>query len=357
MMRLVLLPFFAAALPQHPEIVELIQQATYGNEMPCKTKECQKPDMKYELISKSQPGVQWMDHGGYCGSWSIQRAALARGAWISQQQVRDHTSAAGGNDNEILAGNIDEAFRNLKIKAKGWDWKNTPAPQNTKTAYFKWLKEQLVSGNQVVWFIMWDGEKYPIYHLQSPDGSYGHVEPVIGIQSNHPLTDLTVYDDDVVVHYNDAGSTTYYKTFESLPGNWSGKVGDPGKCQQRADIHRQCIGPYSFGWAVEGFLDEKEGLPLSLNIEPSRSEPDTRLGLKPNQITGTLTAEGLTAGAEYDIYRWNSVKEAFTYSEEFKITTFTAEKDTFVYKDPKTFSSASATYYRCVKAGSDGIVV
>merc|ERR1712039_1026384 len=114
------------------------------------------------------------------------------------------------------------------------------------------------------------------------------------------------------------------KTFESLPGNWSGKVGDRGRCQRRSDIHGQCIGPYSFGWAVQGFLDEKEGLPLSLHVEPA-SEPDTRTGHSPTQITGVLTVEGLTA-----------------------------DKDSFVYQDPKTFSSASATYYRCVKTSNAG---
>jgi hypothetical protein len=358
MMRVVaVLPLFAAAMPENPEFTELVQQAMSGNEMPCNTKTCLKPDMKYELISKTPPGVQWMDHGGYCGSWSIQRAALARGAWISQGQVRAHTSPAGGNDEEILAGNIDEAMKNLKIKGEGWDWKNTPAPQNTNTKYFKWLKKHLTAGNQVVWFIMWNGQKYPIYNLTKPNGVYGHVEPVIGIQSNHPLDDETVYDDDVVVHYNDAGTTTFYKTFESLPGTWSGKVGDPGLCQKRADIHNQCIGPYSFGWAVLGFLDDREGLPLSLGIEPSKSEPDTRTGSSPNAITGTLLAEGLTVGTTYDIYRWDSVDEAFTYSDEHKMNTFTATSDKFVFKDPRTFSSDSATYYRCVKASSDRVVV
>ena len=42
-------------------------------------------------------------------------------------------------------------------------------------------------------------------------GMYGHVEPVIGIQSNHPLNDPTVYDDDVVMHYNDGGTNTVYR--------------------------------------------------------------------------------------------------------------------------------------------------
>merc|ERR1711981_426204 len=58
-------------------------------------------DMKYEKSVASQPGYQWDDAGGYCGSWAIQRATLAKGAWISQQQVRDHTSPGGGHDNEI----------------------------------------------------------------------------------------------------------------------------------------------------------------------------------------------------------------------------------------------------------------
>ena len=45
--------------------------------------------MKYERRVPSQPGYQWNDAGGYCGSWSVQRAALAKGAWISQQQGGD----------------------------------------------------------------------------------------------------------------------------------------------------------------------------------------------------------------------------------------------------------------------------
>lgn len=313
--------------------------------------------MPYEKIMHSQPGIQWMDHGGYCGSWAIQRTTLARGAWISQQQVRNHSFNAGGNDNEILAGNIEQTLKNLKIKAEAWDWKGTPMPQNTPTKYFKWLKKQLVSGNPVVWFIMWNGETYPLYKLNAPDGVYGHIEPVIGIQSNHPLTDEGYYDDDVVVHYNDASTTTFYKTFESLPGNWSGKAGDPGQCQKRKDIHGQCIGPASFGYAHLGFLDEVDAMPLSLEIQPSEEEPDTRTGSSPNNIQGTVTAEGLTAGSKYDIYRWDNTQDAFTYNDQYKISTFIATNNVYVFKDPKTFSSNSATYYRCVEANSHHVLV
>merc|ERR1711862_140054 len=84
------------------------------------------------------------------------------------------------------------------------------------------LKKQLVAGNPVTWFIMWSGQTYPIYDLELPHGVYGHVEPVIGIQSNHPLSDETVYDDDVLVHFDDNSKNTIYKPFKTLSGDWSG---------------------------------------------------------------------------------------------------------------------------------------
>jgi len=355
-MRFLLFPAICAALPQNPELLQRIEKASKSEEMtPCNWKECQKPERKYELISKSQPGIQWRDHGGYCGSWSIQRAILAKGAWISQQQVRDHASPAPGapkdHANEILSPNIDEALRNLKIRGNGFDYQNAQFPQQHE--YFKWLKKQLVAGRTVVWMIMWDGEALPAYNLKLPAGLHGHVEPVIGIQSNRPLSDETVYDDDVAVHYDDVSTTTLYTTFGSLPGNWSGEGDSRAHCSQS----RYCIGPYSYGWALHGFLDQREGWPLSLSINPWLKEPESREGGKPVNITGTLTATGLTQGSTYEIYRWGTTEEAFTYSGRYKIITFTATDDTFVYRDPRTFSSDSATYYRCVKADVDGFIV
>ena len=168
--------------------------------------------------------------GRYCGSWATQRATLAKGAWVSQQQVRDATSPCGGHDNEILSCNIEEALTNLKIDFEGFDYKNEPVPQ-TK-AYFKWLKAHLAGGNAVAWMIMWSGQSYPIYGLKPPEGMYGHVEPVIGIQSNHPLNDTTVYDDDAVLHYTDAGTNTVSRVISTLPGKWAGP-GHTAKARER----------------------------------------------------------------------------------------------------------------------------
>jgi len=314
----------------------------------CKHGLCEKKPMKYERIADVQPGTQWMDAGGYCGSWASQRAFLSIGAWISQQQVRDHTEDCGGHDEEILSCNIAEAWTNLKIDFDGFDYKNSPVPQ-TK-AYFQWLKAHLAAGHVVAWMLMWNGEKYPIYNLKPPEGMYGHVEPVVGIQSNHPLNDTTVYDDDVVVHYTDAGTNTVHRTISTLPCKWAG-VGKRADCGW---YHYGLGNPYGFGWAAKGFTDaaDKKALavPAYLHIQPWKEEPDTRSGEKPEALKGTLTATELIPGATYTIYRWDSVKTAFTYDKEYERTTFKAMSDKYVYDDDKSFESDGATYYRVLKA-------
>ena len=102
---------------------------------------------------------------------------------------------------------------------------------------------QLVAGHPVVWMIMFDDQKYPIYNLKPPAGMYGHVEPVIGIMSNHPLNDTTVYSDDVVMHYTDAGTKTVHAAFADLPTfQWSG-VGEKTHCRLE---RYYCIGEHAY---------------------------------------------------------------------------------------------------------------
>ena len=311
----------------------------------CANGQCNKPNSMYERIADIQPGYQWNDAGGYCGSWATQRAVLSKGAWISQQQVRDHTHNCGGHDSEILSCNIDEAWKNLKIEYDAFDYNKAPTPQTA--AYAKWLKAQLVQGHVVAWMIMWSGQDYPIYNLVPPAGMYGHVEPVIGIQSNRPLNDTTVYDDDVVVHFTDGGVNTVFRPISTLPCKWAGM----GKAADCGEYSYGVGNPYGFGWAAKGFTQDPKPYQLAaLKIQPWEREPDTRSGEKPEPLAGTLTAYELTPGATYDIYRWDSVKEAFTYTNEYKKITFAATTDTYEYTDDKSFMSEGTTYYRVVKA-------
>ena len=283
----------------------------------------------------------------------MQRAALAKGAWISQQQVRDHAVPAPGapasHDNEILSSNIAGALASLKIKAEGFAYATEPFPQ--QPAYFKWLKAQLVANHTVVWMIMWNGQKYPAYNMPLPSGVHGHVEPVIGIQSNHDLdTDAAVYDDDVFVHYTDGGNDTVYSVKPALPGDWTPPHG-AARCVHGSSY---CIGPYSYGWAVQGFLDggtkpKVATKPLSLAVDPFLREPDFRRGAAPIHLKGTATAMQLSVGTRYEIYRWDSVAAAFEYGKQYVVKTFTASAETFVFEDQIPFWNNGSTYYRCME--------
>ena len=182
---------------------------------------------------------------------------------------------------------------------------------------------------------------------------YAHVQPVIGIQSNHPLDKDEVYPDDAVLHYSGGDVQVHRRVISSLPGEWNGP-GHRVKCG--GPTHQQynfCSGnPYGFGWAVTGFaLDTKQSVaaPASLHVQPWKREPYYRSGDAPQRLRGTLTVSGLSSGARYAIYRWDSVRDAFSYSNTHRRAEFTAASGTYVYVDTQTFMSDGATFYRAVK--------
>lgn len=309
----------------------------------CFAKECKKPDLQYERILHAQPGVQWMDDGGYCGSWSIQRSTMVKGAWISEAQVRNHTVPGGGHDEEILTTNIETALTNLKLKYSGFQYKTLPTPQ--ADAYRKWIKQQIVAGNAVVWMIMQPGESYPVYPALPKTDYYGHIEPVVGVMSSRPLNDTNWYDDDYIVHYTDADHNPYYRTMASLPETAEKCAAREGNCHSDYVGYPAINNDYGFGWAIEGFADDRaDALPVSLTVDQDEPEK-TSVSLK-----ATLTISGLTAGTKYTVYRWDSVQTAFDYNNAHSTHAFTATDSTESYVDSEGVLSKGITYYRCVVA-------
>ena len=65
-----------------------------------------------------------------------------------------------------------------------------------------------------------------------------------------------------------------------------------------------------------------------------------------------LSAGTRQAGQAYDIFRWDSVGEAFTYQDRYKKDTFTADGATHVFEDDVSFPSDGTTYYRVVPAAA-----
>jgi len=274
---------------------------------------------------------------------SIQEIALGQGIWISQQQVRDHTIPGGGHDTEILETNIELALTNLHLKFEGFQYKSLPSPQ--ADSYRAWIKKHLLQGHGIVWMIMLQGGHYPVYAPLKPYGFYSHVEPVYGLYTNHPLTDEQWYPDDYIAHSTDADTFTYYRTFDSLPADVDKKNNSLCGAQY---LGYPCIYVrWGFGWAITGVSDPAEGFPLSLHVD-SVSEPNVPLGQQPANFYGTVVVTGVEPGTLYDIFRWDSVATAYDYGKATFATTFNATNHTFIFEDPVTILSSSATYYRCL---------
>lgn len=317
------------------------------------------PTRKYQKILPMQPGIQWNAHGGYCGAWSTQRAAMAKGAYISQQQVRDHAEFGGGHDEEILNTNIDGAFEKLHIRAEDFQFNVLPSPQSDE--YLKFMKRNLVAGNPVIWMVMFNGDHYPDagYTMDNQtNGIYGHIEPVVGIMSDYELTDDTVHDNDVFVYFDDASKSNHYAAASKVSGKCNFGSGETCRAKCSTGLFGQCVwDQHGYMYAIQDFADERDAAPVSLSISPYASEPYTRGGDVPIDITGTLTVSSLNTGSTYEIYRWDSAEGAFVYTDANRIETFTAIQDTHTFQDPKTFLSSSATYYRCVSASSADTIV
>jgi len=343
------------ALPGSPNIrkkfYDQIEAQLNGNiSFPwCFAKECKKPTKSHQMILNAQPGLQWMDDGGYCGAWSIQRAAMVKGAWISQAQVRSHAKPGGGHDTEILATNIEPALKALKLRFTGFDYKHLPTPQ--ANAYRKWIKQNLVAGNAVVWMIMQPGEGYPVYPSLPKNSYYGHIEPVVGILSDHPLNDTQWYDDDYIVHFTDADNHPYYRSMASLPETAANCAEAKGNCHDDYVGFPAIDDQLGFGWAIDDMEDATTSLPISLHVDKDEPQGVSR------PLIGTLTINGLTKHKKYSLYRWDSVESAFDYSKPHSVHRFVASNATQVYTDSETIPSSGATYYRCVLDSSAALVV
>ena len=180
------------------------------------------------VIPGPQPGVQWETSGGFCGAFSTQHAALAFGAWISQDLVRKANRLQPGphfmhGDStvgyEVMPSNVAYTAHALRLRYVEWD-PLQPTPQ--APAYKRWLKAHLAQGHPIVWFPICKGDPHQCYPDSCPNGgACDHVEPIWGLFSNHSLDDPQVYDDDVILHASDQDLEPYYRPLNSLDDDLS----------------------------------------------------------------------------------------------------------------------------------------
>jgi hypothetical protein len=110
----------------------------------------------------------------------------------------------------------------------------------------------------------------------------------------------------------------------------------------------------TYGLAVTGLNVTGTLYRVSLSTPGAVIEPDVRVGEPAVPLTGTVTVYGLTSGASYVLYRYNSTA-ALPLGPPFDVTAeaatkFTAKAAEWTFDDPKTFPSDGATYYLATSA-------
>uniref|UniRef100_A0A7S1U2H4 Peptidase C39-like domain-containing protein n=1 Tax=Phaeomonas parva TaxID=124430 RepID=A0A7S1U2H4_9STRA len=317
---------------------------------------CTPPDRAFERVAPLRPRHQWTDDGGYCGSLSIQMIGMTYGTYVSEDVVRKAAAPGGGhgdpkNGYEILHTNIAGALSNLGFAYEQFDYESTPVPQSY--AFLGFLKQNLANGSPIVWFIMCKGDAHDCYGL--PNATYDHIEATFGIYSDHPLSDATVYPDDVLVHTSDYApdgelDVGYYRRFDTLidtvemDGNCSEAQPGFGKNEMYPCLEEN----YSFGWAISGVRDANS-LPIALSLD-NIEEPDTRKDAPPVNFTATLTLSGLEPGSKYGLFRFDVVPADVPkeYSKDNLIMIIKATDAEERVSDPKPFLSNGAVSYRSV---------
>lgn len=314
---------------------------------------------------------------------------MVHGSWVSEDLVRKANIGApcfghgNGPNSTVCASKVDgdcvssrpwgcevgpenyaATCKGLRLDCDVWDYTRA-VPQ--AAAFKAWMKAHLVEGTPVVWVPMLKGASNTPYGNRSCPGGghFNHHEPVLGIGSNRSLGDLTVYDDDWLVHLSDEDErelVTYYRTFGSLQDSFA----MDGNCLH-SDPTRSCAYPcfdetVTYGVAVRGFQHNIQRaaasigrLPVSIDVDIS-AEPDSRAGGKPVAIHANVTVHELVAGRTYTLYRYggfNSFPASGTAGFESKLL-FKATGAVWSYRDPRPFLSSGAVYY-IVTPDSDGV--
>jgi hypothetical protein len=215
-----------------------------------------------------KPFYQWENNDGYCGEVSMMQAGLNNGQWMSQFNARlicgAGLSQSGPNgacaahhgqvdDNAQLLiedpgtgvsgpntyANAAQCLSNSRLSATTYNYSSqTPGVAGFKE-YMSWVKQEVISGNQVTIAILLNG---------GSDPQYDHEVAVIKIGTNHSPADPAYYPDDVV-YFDDHGVYTLSgDTISSNPAIPPGAGSDSTGCT-----------PYVFGYTFGSLANTRAG--------------------------------------------------------------------------------------------------
>lgn len=258
------------------------------------------------------PRDQWDGNAGYCGEVALISAGLYYGQYISQYDARVvATKAARQNKGQLLLGKNDAyAAAQMHLSATEWD---SSAEQDTDQ-FLVWVKENALRGYPVAIGIF--ANEFRFYGDTDPnagDDEYDHIVPVTGIGSNHPLSDLSYYGDDIV-YFSDNGlwgsytnppySFSYgFDSFQATRSEANAKAGA---------IYSLCNDGCNYGIAITGVLDlNGDTLPVRVDTNVNNEQPAIKDGTNTRPpsmaLKLTITVSSLQPNIVYNLYRYNNL--------------------------------------------------
>ena len=269
----------------------------------------------YESLLLDIPGrKQWNFSNGYCGSCSIQMAALYYGSYVSQDCVRKSIG-----DLEILFGSrMRGALDSLSFE---WDEYNDGSDIKE---YFIWLKENLNKNTPI------------IVAVKHGEYRYHHIILIVG----YTCDNLSAYNDDDTLFYNECYHETLKKSFKTWQDNTLSNYFDPDK---------------HYGYRVSGIKDtDNETVPVQLFVDKDyEPEPDEN----PISINAEIRIRSLTIGKPYILLKYTDHTKVpssnFCNDSNFIFKKFVATHDTAEFSD--SFMNNETAIFRCVPDNSTGI--
>lgn len=311
------------------------------------------------------PRLQWENNHGYCGEVSLISAGLYYGQYMSQYDARAvATKNEPQSTSQLLLGINDvHAAQQMHLKYIAFDTDD----EESSDDFLAWVKQNVVQGYPVIigvyinQYLFDEGQ-------QKGDDEYDHIVPVVGIDTNHPLSDPNYYADDVI-YFSDNGlwplnsQPVYMYNYRF------------GPCQlSRTQANAPTAPIYSlplctpdntvgnYGIAITGVADlSGDTLPVRITTNLNYEKPDivnkSNSRPAPTPLMLTITISNLVPNVKYNLYRYNTLdsvpesnfnaKASQAYgSWSFEITTGTTHVVT------EMIQSDEIAVYRAVKASA-----
>ena len=228
------------------------------------------PVTAHVIVPRAQPApfYQWENNNGYCGEVSMMQGGFANGQFMSQFNARAicgtglsqsgpdgacaaHQAVPNYNAQLLIEdpdtgvtgphryANAALCIANSGLAGQTFPYGDEPAGQAGYETYMRWVKAQVIAGNQVTVALLYDG---------GHDPQYDHEVGVLKIGTNHDPADPAYYPDDVL-YFDDHGAYTLEGRHWGLnpaipPGAGTDTVG--------------CT-PYLFGYSFASLANTRRG--------------------------------------------------------------------------------------------------